>query len=127
VTAAHASSITPGQVAALQNIGFTTILVSDGSDPLLGPTSGNSLVFEGAVLATNTPVLANVSFMVALAGVGTFVSSLSTTIQCNSFGNCQNNFLGDINVPLNIYHPIAGTVTFTFNGASSGPFAFSPL
>jgi len=124
MTPAQASSISPGQVAALQNEGFTAILLSGGGNPVLGPTLGNSLDFLSGALATSTPTLANASLTVTLAGVGTFVSSLTTTMQC-SFGNCLYNFGQGINVPLNIYHPIAGTVIFTLNGVSTGPFAFT--
>ena len=122
-----ATSLSPGQVAVLQNNGFSSVLLSPGSNPLVGPSTlgpNGCLCFEIAVLGTQPPTTSTFSLTVALNGVVVFSTPLSSSqLGCDPSGNCLNLFITGGPLPVNIYHPVQGTVTFTLNGVTS-PLSF---
>lgn len=121
---AYADDLTAGQIVALQNNGSNSVLLTLTGDPLLGPTSAGSgdfdLSFEAAVIAPSTT--STWSFTLTFAGGSTFTSTHSGMLSCGSTCILFQSFT----LPPNMRHPILGTLTFTFNGVSSGalPFRF---
>jgi hypothetical protein len=133
--AARADSIDVGQVGVLQSEGFNTVVLTTTGNPVIGPTIlGGSLgvplnqadlIFEAAILSTPTPTLSNWTFTLFLSGLGTFTTSNSFNIYCYPGTNCQWELSGEFFLPRDIYHPIPGTINFSFNGVSSGPLSFT--
>lgn len=121
---AYADDLSPGQIVALQNNGFNSVLLTTTGNPLLGPTGpvsgGFDLSFEAAVAAPST--MSTWSFTLIFAGGETFTSTQSAVLTCGSTCILFQSFT----LPANMTHPILASLTFTFNGVSSGalPFKF---